>query len=85
MRSFTARLGSARFGQIVAPYCRHVKLRLVNFIGKLLPKRGYIMPFLRLFCINERRGFRIEPLRKSTSAKLRHSGALSADSRTGDP
>ena len=66
MRSFTARLGSARLGsarlgsarlgQIVAPYCRHVKLRLVNFIGKLLPKRGHIMPSFRLFLrINERR------------------------------
>ena len=60
MRSFTARLGSARLGsarlgsarleQIVAPYSHHVKPHLVNFTGKLLPKRGYIMPSFRLFC-----------------------------------
>ena len=90
MRGFTARLGSARLGsarlgQSVAPYSHHVKPHRVNFTGKLPPKRGYIMPFLRLFCISERRGFRIEPLRESASAKLRYSGALSADSQADDP
>ena len=51
MRSFTARLG-----QSVAPYSRHVKLRLVNFTGKSLPKIGCIEPFLRLFCASVKGG-----------------------------
>ncbi len=49
-------VGSARLGRSVAPFFQRVKSYFIQFITNQLPEAGFIMPWLRLFCVCRKDG-----------------------------